>query len=292
MLSSLIPPLLHPPLLRLRRLASRWTPAPPVVSFGSYAEALRACANAGYEHDQLVRTIVEKTRIHRGKIASDPPVADYAQTRLLLALVLAGAGERPVRVIDFGGAAGATYFAARALLRDSPPLLWSVVETTAMAQAAERVLGTEELRFFDDIDTAREAHGGVDLVYSSGSVQYVPDPIATIRSLMACGAPYLLLTRLGLRDSEEPLISLQESNLTGNGPGPLPAGFPDALIRYPVTILPRHAVARVVAEEYEIFLEFDEGARGAYRFGREEIGLTGYLGSWRPEQGAGRGAQR
>ncbi len=93
------------------------------------------------------------------------------------------------RVLDFGGGFALSYF----LLRRRMPheSRWAVVETT-QSVALGKAFETENLRFFDSIETARQWLGEVDAVHTNGALQYHPSPEAALESLLSVrGAAHL-----------------------------------------------------------------------------------------------------
>lgn len=87
----------------------------------------------GYEHDQLVETVFQKTKAYRPQGAWP---------------LMAGA----LTVLDFGGGCGLHYKLARL---QAPQIRWAMVDTPAMAARASE-LSTDRLRFFCDISEAAD----------------------------------------------------------------------------------------------------------------------------------------
>src|SRR5436190_21397150 len=81
----------------------------------------------GYEHDQLVETIFQKTKAYK-------PEGGWP--------LMAGASA----VLDFGGGCGLHYKLAQL---QSPNVRWAVVETPAMVRRASELV-TDRLRFFSN----------------------------------------------------------------------------------------------------------------------------------------------
>ncbi len=178
-------------------------------------------------------------------------------------------------VIDFGGACGAHYFLAKALFGNRVKLKWHVVETSGMASKG-RELESGELRFFDDLNVATAEMGRVDLLYSSGTLQYVPEPYKTLKEFVDCGARCIFLTRLALTSGERELACVQESRFSENGPGPLPNGMVDGVARYPMMVLRKDEVERIVLEKYEIRIHFSEDG-GTHRLRGHSVDMHGYF---------------
>lgn len=188
----------------------------------------------GYENDVLVETILRKTAALRDAARIDEVVAGETLLPTLLG-VETSKGVEPLRVLDFGGAAGFHYFVAKQA-HPSYRLRWAVVETHAMAKAAASH-ANEELQFFADATSALDWLGGLDLFHSNSAIHYVPEPEPMVERLVRLKAPVMLWARIFLGDRREKL--LQKSRLADNGPGPLPPGIRDREVTYPATRLAR-----------------------------------------------------
>ncbi len=102
------------------------------------------------------------------------------------------------------------------------------------------------------IDDAATALGSVDLFHASGSIQYVPDPTAVLKALVALRPRYILLARLP-NWSKETIVGVQISTLSENGIGPMPPNMPDRKIVYPVTFVNIEEILEVL-DEYDVVL--------------------------------------
>ncbi|MGY4624433.1 putative methyltransferase (TIGR04325 family) [Bradyrhizobium sp. USDA 4486] len=169
----------------------------------------------GYENPELVETIFLKTINYEP--SGNWPLVMGVKT-----------------VLDFGGGAGLHYKLAR---QQRPDIRWAVVETPAMVHRA-RELATDRLMFFERIEQAANWLGIVDLVHSNGAIQYVRDPIETIRSLCLVRPAALAWHRVPL--SDESRREMQTSYLSDNGPGTLRASS-EKLVRYDRTWISEQA---------------------------------------------------
>jgi putative methyltransferase (TIGR04325 family) len=244
------------------------------TNYGSYHDALVHCHN-GYSSYYLSDVVYEKTKRYRDYIYSQKPfIADYTISRQLLILAILSR-KKSLRVIDFGGACGTHYFIANQFFKGSVDLKWHVVETHRMAQRG-KLLEDGQLRFFEDFDEAVAAAQGVDLLFSSSALQYVPTPLKTIEDVLKCAAEYIFFTRLPLSENNlGQIITIQNSNYGGNGPGPLPDGMKDGIIRYPITLIEKELFEAKIKERYEELIVFEEGLTHYYK--GEKINSFGYL---------------
>jgi putative methyltransferase (TIGR04325 family) len=220
--------------------------------FSSYQEAAIACGGFGYEQDELLDGIFQKTVLWKDALHSRgcPPLSDSATQSLAgLFLAIRRSQAGTIRVLDFGGACGAHYFLMNAVLGGVANLNWCVVETPGMVAKA-RALETDTLRFFEDIPSAQKALGIVDLLHSSGTLQYVPDPEGVLSEMLGVKASVVLLNRLALSGGAKSIFASQESLLSANGPGALPSRVTDRVCRYPVIYYPKTALEKAIQEEY------------------------------------------
>lgn len=204
--------------------------AVPAIICNTFDQA-RAMSGEGYDDERLAAIVARKTSI---AVAADQDLTWLGGAALFLGLLVVRAANphQPVRIIDFGGACGYHVWIAKRRFPDIP-MRCAVVETTAMA-AASTSLSDPDIRIMTSIDAAMAWLGGVDLVHSSGAIKYLPNPDATLRSLAAIRAPFMLFQRMHFA-CEDRFIRVQFSRLAANGPGPLPPGVADAAVAFPCT---------------------------------------------------------
>jgi putative methyltransferase (TIGR04325 family) len=106
-----------------------------------------AVRKSGYEEEDLIEVVYEKTRRYRDYLLTQRPlVSEIDSLRTLIGLGMA-TRYKELNVIVFGGACGAHYFFSRIAFGDSINLRWHVVETPKIASKAT-TLADERLIFF------------------------------------------------------------------------------------------------------------------------------------------------
>lgn len=246
--------------------------------YSSYQGAQIACKNS-YDEDRLARIVFKKTNIYKNNLVSNRPIlSEIDSLRTLIGLSLA-LKDNELNVIDFGGACGTHYFIANAFFGESNRLRWHIVETPTMKRAGKN-LEDGQLRFFDNVSDAKKELGRVDLIFSSGALQYVPDPYETLNELVECGSTNIFITRVGLSKGDKEITTIQKSRLSANGPGPLPEGEKDDVIRYPVSFVRKDIFERIMSKYYTILILFEE-EKDAYFAGKYSIDTYGYFGKRR-----------
>lgn len=194
----------------------------------------RATDIEGYQHSDLVGLIVQRT----AALLETPRIDDTVPGELLAPTLLAVAAAKApmLRVLDFGGAAGLHYLAAKQAF-PAQAFRWAVIETPSMAGRA--TLADAELKFFTSCEAATEWLGVVDLIHSVSALQYLDEPEAMADRLIALAAPVIYWGKLMLGERRESF--LQTSRLKDNGPGALPAGVADRKVAYRATRILRDA---------------------------------------------------
>ena len=163
---------------------------------------------SGYEHPDIIEAHFQKTKAYEPK-EPWPEMMEVSS------------------VLDFGGACGIHY--KRAALQN-PSVRWAVVETPAMASRASEI-ATNSLRFFTSISEAAAWLGPIDVMHSNGALQYVPDPMTTLRLLCSLRSKTMLWYRLFLTDGGC-MSEMQTSHLIDNGPGRAPLGIDNKIVQY------------------------------------------------------------
>lgn len=260
----LIPPLI----LKVLRRKSR-----AQIEFDDYSAARKAALGGAYEDFQLVSAVVDKNQIFKETLQSNLSL-DLTSLRTLIPLASMQINEH-LKVIDFGGGGGMHYFIARAVLDPSIPIRWNIVETKRMVELAQKNSDTE-LKFFEDLHIAHSELGNVDLIFTSSTLQYCTNPLEILGKLLDLDAKYLFITRTPFLEESKQIVTIQTSRLSDNGPGPLPKGYKDRFVSYPITYIDRVSVERMIGEKYNIRFKIDEGNSGFW-FKNQQVSMTGYF---------------
>jgi putative methyltransferase (TIGR04325 family) len=214
--------------------------------FPDFASALTACG-PGYNDADIADVIAYKTALPIDPRQFAPEQA--LNSILSIGVAAAEITDRPLAVLDFGGGCGFHYFRVASAIHT--PLRWAVVETPTMAERAAKV-AQRRFEVFTDIAAATAALGRIDIVHASSAIQYVPDPLATLKVLAKLSARYFTLARFPVWGRNQ-IVGLQISPLSANGIGPMPPTIADREVRYPVTFTNFDDVMRTLAN-YEIAL--------------------------------------
>ena len=221
----------------------------PLRVFNTYKSALSSCNKAGYEDLYLIQTIIQKNIVYR-ELLSKNNTQDLSIFTALFPFSLIEKSNF-LNILDFGGGGGSHYEQSKTLLPKSISLNWVVVETKPMVFAAKS-LSTNSLKFFYSITDAKKYLNNIDIILSNSSLPYCEDPLKILHQLINLDAKYIYITRTPLLENNQTIISVQTSNLSDNGPGPLPDGFINKKIKYPITFINKYEFETILKIKYDI----------------------------------------
>lgn len=202
-LKPFVPPVLWALAARGRNRI-RWT-----GDYSSWGEA--EAAAGGYDRPEIARQVSGAVaRVLRGDAAYERDGVTFREAAPNLPLLAAFSqmGREPVNVVDFGGSLGSTYLQNRAWLADHAPR-WQVVEQPGFVAEGRRLFPGGEISFVESARDLAPAKGPTLLLLSS-VLQYLPDPEATLRTLLRDIRPnFVFLDRLSYWPGERHRLTLQ-----------------------------------------------------------------------------------
>lgn len=239
----------------------------PGESYSSYQDALLECGKSIFSEDEYAELILYKTKVFWEELNTQPYMSlEHSQLMSLISILLSiqeSGGNKILRVIDVGGAAGTQYFLLRRFLRsffsDDLKISWHVVETTASVQAS-RELANDELRFFSSISSACRELDNVDLVYTASALQCLPDPKRYLSEMVQCDAELIYFGSIGLTLEQKKVIALHRANfeLAGPKPLPLPAMVENIEYKVPFTFMPKNEFDEILGSKYRVEIQIQD----------------------------------
>lgn len=229
-------------------------------TYNTFNEALSECSGSlGYEDPELIKAIVEETKEYLLSLNESHYVsADQTILHTFLPFPLVTENKK-MNVLDVGGSSGMHYFPIKKILGHDYKLKWHVAETKSLSEAA-RIFENEELKFFDNIHDAARSLDNIDIIVSSGAIQYCPDPRIMLKEMVNSGARFILLSRLSLTLSDHDIISVQKSLLSQNSFEKLPNGYIDKIIKYPHTNIVERDFHNIIQDKYKIKVKFEDSS--------------------------------
>jgi putative methyltransferase (TIGR04325 family) len=236
----------HRPIERARALVAhvsrQWQPERRRL-FPSWEAAKRAAATYGDSALTAFRAVRSIGHKANGQGILATPLN-------LLAIAL---GRENLSIIDLGGSTGEL---GKDFLARYPRGSYCVVETPALVESMRAA--RPELQF------ATTVSGQCDVFYTSGTLQYLDDPMSALAAGMKSARSAVVLARNSFCDTD--LYRVQKSRLFDNGSGDVPPGFSDCWITYPHRTINEGAVMRMAADHGFSCAARMEETSGVYRY--------------------------
>lgn len=178
-----------------------------------------------------------------------------------------------IRVLDFGGGSGRCGHEELNGRVDK----WAVVETSEMVQAAT-LLDLPNLKFFASLANASNWLGRIDVVHSSSSLQYTPNPASTLLSMVRLAAPYLIFEKTVVSERPHEVKITQLSFLRDNVHMSRRKSLPRfRVVSYPLNAMPANDLFQVLRDhEYEVTAQWVDSTQSHLPLGKglRQIGFV------------------
>ena len=136
-----------------------------------------------------------------------------------------------------------------------------------MVRAAS-VMTNDELQFVTELESVTAP----DLVFSSGAIQYHPQPVELLRRLLATRAAFLAIFRTAMTEDGQEFSAVQRASLRAHLPMTQLPDDEESEVLYPLTFAPRAMYSEVLTATHELLAEIDEGVM--YQLGG--VSVRGY----------------
>lgn len=247
----------EPPHTTYRRAVERFCES-NVFYRGPYVDWNAASIEAGgYAAANILDKAIEATaKVVRGDAAYERDTVTfqertYVHPLMSWLLYVASRSGGALRVLDFGGALGSSYFQHRPILGHLPELIWCVVEQPHFVEAGNAKFADGNLHFRKSIDEAVTV-ARPNFLLMSGVLQYLEDPGARLAEILSLGIPYVLLDRVTAQYDQPGRVYVQH----------VPSWIYEA--SYPVWFLDGHMIdAQMEASGYRPLERF----KGSAEFG-------------------------
>lgn len=225
--------------------------------YSNFEQALKDCKTKGYDSEQLAAMVYQKTKNHIVTLQQHLPIT-ITPIDGFLATAIAKINQKSLRVLDIGGALGTHYFVVKHLLPQIT-LDWTIIEMPAMVEKG-RQLNQAGLQFHtqDSFSKCPAEQKAFDLVFSSATLQHVPEPNQTLDFMLSFQAPWLLFLRCGFTLEPENFWIIHKAWFTDNGPGKKPEGVADEIADFPFALLAKSQFESQINLRYQEVMSTNE----------------------------------
>ena len=261
----------------LRRLLQRSRAGEAVWYTGDYASWSDARRDStGYDNRFILETVresLEKVRDGEAPGERDSVLFDRVPYPfpLLVGLLRASLAGHRLCVLDIGGSLGSTYFQCRGLLDRLDELRWNIVEQPAFVECGRQHFQSEQLRFFDNLESCL-AEEQVNVAILSSVLPYVEKPYEVLENVVSRGIEHVIIDRTPLLENRPDRLTVQH----------VPAYIYGRELSYPAWFLNRESVLARFSGSYVLHLEFDALA-GRIDLGPFSARDTGFIFEYKLE---------
>ncbi|WP_276485255.1 methyltransferase, TIGR04325 family [Paraflavitalea pollutisoli] len=250
---------------KLKSVIRRITQSSPWTgNYTSWEDALRH--TSGYDAPAILEKVKEATlQVKRGDAVYERDSVlfdkiEYSWPLLANLLFVASRNKQSLKVVDFGGALGSSYFQNRSYLAHLKHLEWNVVEQENFVSAGRAHLQDSTLRFFYSVEEYLTLHGTPDVILLSCTLPYIERPYQLLEQLLSYNIPFLLIDSTYFNNVASDRLSVQK--------------IPPAIYKasYPAWFLNYTRIKQLVEKNYSVHTEHQndlfivlDGVRIPYR---------------------------
>lgn len=151
--------------------------------------------STGYDSDLILKRAIHcRNWVIKGGASYEQDLRMYHdkpfKPESLASLLWIYTQENKLRVLDFGGSFGTSYYIHLDFL-NGLDLKWNVVEQKKYIDYAKKNYETEKLKFFHTYDKCQD----INVLYLSGVLAYTESPYKILKELLTLGTDYIIIDR-------------------------------------------------------------------------------------------------
>lgn len=216
-------------------------------NYKSWDLAAKKCS--GYDAENILQKVLNSTlKVKNGEVKyeRDSFIFDEIQYNypLLSSLMwIAAQNKGNLRVLDFGGALGSTYFQNKSFLDSLPFVDWNIVEQHHFVEAGNRYIANNVLKFHNSIEECFLKHK-IDVILLSSVIQYIEKPYELLDYILNMGVEFVIIDRTPFVEYND-RITVQKVN---------PKIYKAS---YPCWFFNKERFVNFLNEKYSLIMEFD-----------------------------------
>src|SRR3990172_678572 len=170
--------------------------------------------STGYDAARILGKVRDSLlKVKRGEAAYERDAVLFKRIQhpfpLLAFLLRIGVenGNR-LRLVDFGGSLGTTYFQTREFLSALKEIRWAIVEQPHFVACGKEMFADGRLSFHDSIAEAQAVTGGNTALFS-GSIGYLREPEVVLDSILTGNFQWVIFDRTAFINAPKTRIAVQ-----------------------------------------------------------------------------------
>ncbi|MGB2866981.1 MAG: methyltransferase, TIGR04325 family [Bacteroidota bacterium] len=233
-------------------------------NYRTWEDALRE--TSGYDTESIVdKVAAAQLKVVRGEAAyeRDSVVFDeieYSWPLLASLLWIAARSNGSLRVEDFGGSLGSSYYQNKKFISQLRDLKWGIVEQARFVHRGKKFFENEHLKFFETIEHC-EAAIRPNAVLCSSSLSYIPNPYEVLQVILNGTIQFVIVDATLFTDEDEDRLCVQTVD---------PRIYKAS---YPCWLMSRRKFLNFMSERFSVIEEFDA-------HGGAQVSVGGVVGAF------------
>ncbi len=207
--------------------------------------------SSGYDSDIIFEKVkASLLKVKNGEAAYERDSVlfneiQYSWPLLSAMMWIAAQNKGCLRIIDYGGSLGSTYFQNRQFLKDLKQVKWDIVEQPKFVEYGKTLFEDEILKFYPNIESCLITNDP-DVVLLSSVLQYLEKPGELLKKLLKTSVKFVIIDRTPFfKHLDTDIIKLQRVN---------PEVYPAS---YPCRIFGKDFLDRELGKSYRVISYFD-----------------------------------
>ena len=170
---------------------------------------------SGYDSAVIVKRVSEAARkVKDGESAFERDSVlfekiQYSWPLLAGILWIANQKENRLKIVDFGGSLGSTYYQNKFFISQLREYRWCIVEQNEFVKIGSREFEDGHLKFYGTLDECCNLEHP-DVIVLSSVLQYLPDPWSFLDSILSREFEFIIVDRTPLFESGKERLTVQK----------------------------------------------------------------------------------
>lgn len=167
-------------------------------NFSSWEEALKK--SSGYNQEQILEKVKNATlKVKTGEAVAERDSVILNEIEyswpLVAAIMTAAAlnGNGKLKVLDFGGSLGTSYFQNKHFLDLLNDVNWAIVEQESYISVGREFIQDNRLRFCSTIEESIRQNGSPDITLISSCLPYLKNPYEVLQKLIESQSEFFVI---------------------------------------------------------------------------------------------------
>lgn len=169
---------------------------------------------------------------------------EYSWPLLSGLMWIAAKNNSTLKILDFGGSLGSTYFQNKKFLDELYHVEWNIVEQESFVPIGRDLIENEVVQFFYTPAECITARGLPDILMTSCTLPYLEQPYKVLEELISYKIPYLIIDNTPFNRTDNDRICQQK----------VPNYIYEATL--PCWLLSYKEVRSVIEKQYDIMVEY------------------------------------